>query len=80
MWASSVREVRVGFIHVDRAASFSFGGEPAREIMFLEQGALSLDGQVHGRHTAFGSSPDDQPEEIIAIEESELHYVKLPTF
>jgi hypothetical protein len=74
------RDLRIGFIQLQRGASLSFGSEKATEVMFLQEGSISHRGIRHDRLTAFGTTPQDAPETLIADEDSEFFYVKLATF
>jgi hypothetical protein len=74
------REVRVGLIQLDRGASFTFGLEPAGEMLFLQAGAVAHDGVEHETRTAFATAAGDGSETVTASEDSELFYLKLPTF
>jgi hypothetical protein len=76
----SEREVRIGFVGLDKGASLNFGTEPAGEMMFLQEGALSHNGTDHPTRTCFATAAGDAPETLTAIEDSELFYLKLPTF
>jgi len=74
------RDVRIGFVHLDADAKLAFGTEDSPEILFLKDGSVSHGGETHKQLTAFGSKKTDAPETLTALEESELFYVKLPTF
>jgi hypothetical protein len=74
------REVRIAFVRLEKGASLSLGTEPSAELMFLKEGQISHDGQVHEKLSAFGSAAGDGTETLTATEPSELLYVKLPTF
>jgi hypothetical protein len=74
------RDVRIGFIKVDAGASLRIGVERAAEVLFLKEGSVQHDGQTHPRLSAFSTEASDQPETLVALEPTELFYVKLPTF
>jgi hypothetical protein len=74
------RDTRIGFIKLDAGASFSFGTEPAPEILFVTMGSLSLDGETLPRLTAFATTADESPSTLTAVEPTEAYYLKLPTF
>lgn len=74
------RHSRIGFIRIDKGASFKFGEHKAPEILFLKEGALSHQGKTYGKLTAFGRDPEDAPVTLTAAEPTEIWYAKLPTF
>ena len=74
------REVRIAFVRLRAGAELLFGDADSVEILFVKQGSVSHDGESYGPITAFGSFRDDQPETITANEDTELFYVKLPSF
>jgi len=78
--AFTEREVRIGFVQVDKGATFTVGTEPAAEILFLQHGAVSINGEAHAERSAFATAATDGPERLTAIDDSELFYLKLPTF
>jgi quercetin dioxygenase-like cupin family protein len=74
------RDLRVGFVQLDAGASIPFGTEPAPEILFVKEGSISHNGEAHGRYSAFGTTTEEAPETLTAVEDSELFYIKLHTF
>jgi hypothetical protein len=76
----SEREIKIALIRLDAGARLVLGAAPSAEVMFLKHGAVSSGGQAHGPLTAFGSAAGDQPDTLVAAEDAELLYVKLPTF
>jgi hypothetical protein len=74
------RDVKIGFVQIDRGATFTFGREPAAEILFLQQGSVAAHGTEHATLTAFATAAADGPETVTATEDAEFFYVKLPTF
>jgi hypothetical protein len=74
------REVRIGFIRLEKGASIVFGEEPAPEIAFVTHGRIEWNGESHPRLTAFATTADEGPQTLIAADETEIYYLKLPTF
>ena len=74
------RDVRIEFIRLDKGARLPFGLEDSVETLFLKEGALTHANVNYDRQSAFCSDADEKPEELTAIEDSELVYFKLPTF
>jgi hypothetical protein len=74
------RDVRIALIQLKAGATLSFGTEPAAEIIYLTSGVLRHDGGTYGQMSAFGSARSEPPVPLTAAEESELFYVKMPTF
>ena len=76
----SEREIRIELIRLDAGARMPFGVQPSAEVLFCKQGEISVDGRTHGALSGFGSAARDVSQTLIATEDSELMYVKLPTF
>jgi hypothetical protein len=74
------REIRIGFVYLDKGATLRFGTEPSGEALFVKDGAIAYDNQRFDAHAAFGTEAGEAPVELTAIEPSELFYLKLPTF
>jgi hypothetical protein len=74
------RHLRVEFMHLEPDVEFVFGKEPSNEMLFILEGALSRGGVVHERLSAFGAAASDSPETLQATQQTELLYVKLPSF
>ena len=74
------REVKIGFIRVEAGATLRFGVEKSVELMFLQEGKMSMGGKSFPQLSAFGTTADDSPVELRAEDPTELFYVKLPTF
>jgi hypothetical protein len=74
------RDTRVGFIQLDAGASFTFGYEQAPEVLFINEGAVSYQGESHPRLSALSTDLLEGPFTITADELTELLYIKLPTF
>jgi hypothetical protein len=78
--AFTEREIKLGLVRLDPGASLSFGTEPSVEILFLLRGAVLLDETKHPEQTAFGTTAEDEPVTLVAAEETECFYAKLPTW
>jgi hypothetical protein len=78
--AFTERTIRVGFIALQKGATLGFGTEPSAEIAFVTRGSIIHDGTIHPRLTAFGTTATETPGTLLAAEDAELFYVKLPTF
>lgn len=76
----SERLTKIAFARLEPGAHIYLGREPSNEIAFIVQGALSAGGVCHQVLTAFGATPQDAPEILIAEEQTTLFYVKMPTF
>ena len=74
------RDIRIGFVRVEKGATVRLGGEPAPEIMFLKEGVIAHDGNSYPSLTAFGTEAAEAPVPLRAAEPCELLYLKLPTF
>jgi hypothetical protein len=74
------REVRIGFIQMEKGASILLGEHPAPEIVFVTQGEIIWNGEHHPRLTALATTADEAPHTLRANSDSELYYLKLPTF
>ena len=73
-------DLRVQCLRIRKGGSISFGSEPVPEILFLDQGRIVHEEAVYTRFTAFGTISGDASETLTALDDSELLYVKLPTF
>jgi hypothetical protein len=74
------RDARVGFIQLEKGASFLLGEQPAPELLFVVHGSLAHDGVAHPAHSAFGTWSNEDPQKLTAEEDTELLYFKLTTF
>jgi hypothetical protein len=74
------RLTRIGFVKLDAGASIQLGNERAPEILWLTDGAITYNDETFKRYAAFGTSADEAPQTLKALEEAEMFYVKLPTF
>lgn len=74
------RNLRFGFVKVDKAASLPVATENVPHFLFLVEGRLSHAGKSYGRHAAFGFEANEQPINLKAEEASELLWVHLPRF
>ncbi|HEY1818995.1 MAG TPA: hypothetical protein VGG83_03630 [Trebonia sp.] len=78
-------DIKIGFIRMSAGAELLFGEEPSVEVLYVSQGALTCPADDSGnatfkRQTALATTADDSPEILVATEDAELFYVKLPTF
>jgi hypothetical protein len=73
-------DVRIGFVSLDAGASLPFGTQPSAEILFLKHGEIRHGDTKYPPLSAFGSAAEDSPETLVATEDCELFYVKMPTF
>jgi hypothetical protein len=76
----SERDIRIGFVQLEAGASLDFGTEKAAEVMFLAEGSVSHDGEIHAELTGFSSGAGDAPQTLVAVEPAKFFYTKLPTF
>ena len=74
------RQIRIGFMRLDKGATLTFGTEKSPEALAVKEGAMTYQGETYPRLSAFGTEADDQPIKLTAKEETELFYIKLPTF
>ena len=74
------RDIRIGFVRLEKGASVQLGTQPSPEILFLKEGAVTHDNNSYGQHTAFSTEVEEAPVSLTAIEPSEFVYMKLPTF
>jgi hypothetical protein len=74
------RDIRCGYVQVEKGATLWLGKEPSPEFVWIKDGSLSYNGTVHPAMTAFGTTTEEEPRALVAAELSELMYFKLPTF
>jgi hypothetical protein len=74
------RQVRISFIKLAAGASLSLGTERAPEILFIKAGELLFGGEKYGPLHAFGTTVEEEPTALVASQDTECFYVKLPTF
>ncbi len=74
------RNLRVGFVKLDKAATLPVATHNAPHFLFLAEGRLSHGGKSYGRHAAFGFEANEPSITLKAEEPSELLWVQLPKF
>ena len=74
------RESRVGFIRVDKGATFNAGLLDRKELLFLARGSVSCKGQDFPKHSAFAFEAHEGPISVKANEASEFLVIHLPKF
>ena len=74
------RNTRLGFIRLDAGAIFSAGMQPSIELLFLSQGAVSVDGKEYGERAAFEFLKNEGPIAVKALQPSEFFCIVLPQF
>ncbi len=74
------RDVRFGFVRLEKGATLQFGAEMSPEALVLMNGTMTHDNSSYGRYTAFGTEADESPVALTAVEPSELLYMKMPTY
>jgi hypothetical protein len=74
------REVKLGVVSLDPGATIRLGTEPAIELVFVREGAVSAGGVRHEKYSALSTDADENPQTIRSEGETTLFYVKLPTF
>lgn len=74
------KEIRIAFLRVESGASITFGSQPSQEIVFVKSGSVIHDDVSHPELTAFGTMWSDDEQTLSAESDSELFYMKLPTF
>lgn len=74
------RELRIGLVRVAAGAAWQVGTQPAPEVLFLTSGRVAHDDVEHAAMTAFGTSAEEPAQRLVAVEDAEFFYAKLPTF
>ena len=74
------RNTRLGFIRLDAGAIFSAGMQPSIELLFMSQGAVSVDGKEYGERAAFEFLKNEGPIAVKALQPSEFFCIVLPQF
>jgi hypothetical protein len=74
------RDLRVHWLRLAEGGSLVLGTEAAPEILFVDRGTLMHDGDTYTDRTAFGTITGEPCETLTASSDTELLYVKLPTF
>jgi hypothetical protein len=80
-WLGTFTEkgARVGFVKLDKGASFTAGTCPAPELIFVSKGAVKCQDNPYPLHTAFSFEAHEGAIPIEAIEPSECLVVQLET-
>jgi hypothetical protein len=71
------RATRIGFVRLDRGATYEAGGRPAPELLFVTKGAVVVNGKSCGLHTAISCDPVDGVIKIRAEKESEIFSIQI---
>jgi hypothetical protein len=81
-WLGSFTErlVKIGFVRLDTGAAFELGTEDSAELAFVKEGIVTAEGEKRDTLTAFGTTAAEGAVALTAVEETELFYIKLPTF
>ncbi|MBB3713074.1 hypothetical protein FHS00_002675 [Limimaricola variabilis] len=74
------RDTRIGFLKIEKGASFDTGTRDQIQVLFLSEGAISVDGESYGPKTAIELTPGDTPTQIRAEEDALFLSVHLPKF
>lgn len=74
------RETRVGFIRIDKGATFNGGALDRKELLFLAKGSVNCHGRDFPRHSALSFDDHEGPIAVKANETSEFLYIHLPRF
>ncbi len=79
-WLGTFTEggARVGFVRLERGASYRGGLHYAPELLFVVSGSVECSGRRYPAQTAFGFEAGEGPIPITAAEASELYCVQLP--
>lgn len=74
------REIKVGFIRVEKNATVNFGGADAPELLFVTEGAVAHEGDLHPKWSGLGTEANEAPVKLSTPDGAELLHIKLPTF
>jgi hypothetical protein len=74
------RETRVGFLRVERGATFDGGMLDRKELLFLATGSMNCRAQDYPRHSAVAFDEHEGPVAVKANETCEFLYIHLPQF
>jgi hypothetical protein len=74
------RELRVGFVKIDKGATLQEAAVPALRLWFMIDGRVSHAGLELGPHTAIASEPGEAGPALSATAESTFLSVQLPRF
>jgi hypothetical protein len=69
---------QIGFVRIDKSATFNAGLRKRVEILFLLKGSVTCGGKQYPEHTTFGFEGTEGKTPITASEPSELVYVVAP--
>ena len=70
----------IEFIRLDRGATVTIGKHTAPQVLFVITGSVAVDGHTHGPETGFALDENEGPVKFKGVEQTDLYYVKLPTF
>ena len=81
-WLGSFTErgARIGFIRLDRGATYAGGTQASIEILFQTKGLVTADGHEYGVNSAFEFLPNEGPIVIRAVEPTEFLCMVLHRF
>jgi len=74
------RNTRIGFIKLDAGATYDTGSRTQIDVLFMNTGSVTVDGQTYGEKTAIELLPTDAPVEVTANTETVFLVVSLPRF
>lgn len=74
------RNTKIGFLKLDKNATYHAGLHPSIEMLYVTKGCLSINDEVHGTATAIELLANEGPVEIKAAEPSEILCIVLPEF
>lgn len=79
-WLGAFTEggARVGFVRLERGATYRAGLHYAPELLFVVSGTVDCAGRKYPAHTAFGLDAGEGPIALTGAEASELYCVQLP--
>lgn len=74
------RGARIGFLRLDKGATYGGGEHPSNEILFQTKGSLMVNGEEYGPESAFEFLPNEGPIAMRALEPTELLCMVLHKF
>jgi hypothetical protein len=74
------RETRVGFVRIEKGASFEAGMQDRTELLFLAKGAIICRDRAFPAHSAFSFDQGDGPVRLTATDDAELLRILVPKF
>lgn len=74
------RNTRIGFVRLDKGATWGGGAEPSIQILFVTKGRVEVEGKEYGPHTGFEFLANEGPVAIRASEQTEIFCTLLPQF